>query len=59
MNFPLSGYPIPYKIKYWREAKHKRKYFGGMNIDNLYKIVSSMCLNLQLGVNFNVHLLTK
>ena len=45
------------KMKYWREyylVKHKRKHFGGIIIGNLNKIISYMCLNLQLGVNFNV-----
>ena len=44
---------VPYKMKYWQEyylAKHKRKHFGGINIDDLDKIISCMCLNLQLGV---------
>ena len=40
-------------------AKHIEKYFGGINIDDLGKTVSYMCLKLQLGVNFNVQMLPK
>ena len=44
---------MPYKMKYWREyylVKHKRKYFSGINIEDLDKIISYMCLSLQLRV---------
>ena len=44
-------------MKHWWEyylAKHKRKHFGRINIDNFDKIISYMCLNLQLGVKINV-----
>ena len=37
----------------------QRKHFGGINIGDLNKIISCMCLNLQLGVNFNVDVLPK
>ena len=51
---------MPYKMKYWREyylVKHKRKCFSGINIDDLDKIISYVCLNLQLRVIFNVRVL--
>ena len=49
-------------MNYWRECylvKHKRKKFGGINIGDLDKIISCVCLNLQLRLNFNVHMLPK
>ena len=39
--------------------KHKRKHFDGINIGDLDKIISYICLNLQLEVNFNVRVLHK
>ena len=51
-------------MKYWQEyylAKHKRKHCSGINVDDFDKIISwnCMCLNWQLGVNFNVHMFHK
>ena len=49
-------------MKYWREyylVKLKRKHFDGIIIGDLAKVISCMCLNLQLGVNFNVRVLPK
>ena len=40
-------------MKYWQEyylVKYKRKHFGGINIDDLDKIISYVCLNWQLKV---------
>ena len=37
----------------------QRKNFGGINIGDLNKIISCMCLNLHLRVNFNVDVLPK
>ena len=48
-----TPYHMPYKMKCWREyylAKFKRKHFGRINIGDFDKIISYMCLNLQLGV---------
>ena len=45
---------LPYKMKYWQEyylANYKRKHFGGINIGNLDKIISYICLTWQLGSN--------
>ena len=37
----------------------QKKTFGIINIDDLGKNISYACLNLQLRVNFNVHVLHK
>ena len=47
-------------MKHWWEyylAKHKRKYFGIINIGDFDKIILHICLNLQLGVKINVRML--
>ena len=38
-------------------AKHTEKQFGRIHIGDLDKIISYMCLKLQLRVNFNVRVL--